>query len=286
MIRRKGDITMAKEKTQQKKKHTGVIAAVILILAIAAVVGYFLFFHNGGVFTDKTKKSDSISTEAETQKPTVLEITPCDKEDEDMMSKSLVGKWYSYTEQGVPFTYTFDKNGTALYQKEGKKPVEFTYTFKDGLLTLVNPKKTYVYQCSKDAVGMMARMQNGQWQYNFNELAKKIPHFSGCVYILDDIMYLGDECLCGSDTIHQSSGESLVGEWVGVVGDVVTFDADGSYNYVNHTSEFKGTYDVDFDKQTLAITINGKTNDHDKDQWGLDGRVLRVGKQYYFRASV
>lgn len=277
---------MAQEKTQQKKKNTGVIVAVILILAIAAVAGYFLFFHNGGVFTDKSKKTDSIATEAETQKPTLMEITPCDKEDEEMMLKSLVGKWYSYTDQGVPYTYTFDKNGTALYQKEGKKDVEFTYTFKDGMLTLVNSKKTYVYQCSKDAVGMMANTQNGKWQYNFNELAKETPNFSGCVYILDDIMYLGDDCLCGEDTIHQSSGDSLIGEWIGVVGDVVTFNVDGSYNYINHATEFNGTYEVDFDKQTLAITINGKTNDHDKDQWGLDGRVLRVGKQYYFRASV
>ena len=75
------------------------------------------------------------------------------------------------------------------------------------------------------------------------------------------------------------------GKWIGVIGDVLDFSDDGTYQYIQNAVEYNGAYRVDFDKLSLDITINGKTNPHDQDQWGLSGRVLHIGKQYYFKLT-
>ena len=263
----------------EKKSGKNTILIIVVLLVIAAAAVYFIFFRNGGLTGGSEKKNNT----AETQKATEFSITPADEEDAALFTDSLVGVWTSYTEEGEPYTYSFEKDGSLHYQQEGKDSKEYTYSFEDGLLTVKDSKRTHVYQLSKDAVGMMARLHNGEWQNDFAIIAEDIPNFGGCVYIADGIMYLGDKCMCKNDALDDFDGKSLEGEWVGVVGDTVDFAADGSYTYIKNADTFKGSYAVDFDKNTLDITINGTTNAHDKDSWGISGRVLHIGKQYYFK---
>lgn len=273
--------------TEKKKllKITGTKTVLLTVmLLIAAVMMQSLLTGCGSDQSDK-KESDSDKKTVETQAATEFTVTPADEEECAAFAKNLVGVWTSYTEQGEPYTYTFNKDGSVQYKQEGKNPKEYTYTFEDGMLTVKNDKTTHVYQCSKDAVDMMARLHNGEWQNNVFLMAEKIPDFGGCVYIEDDILYMADKCMCKESSLNSFDGKSIEGDWVGVIGDTVNFAADGSYTYVKNADTFKGTYTVDFKKYTLDITINGTTNKHDKKTWGISGRVLHIGKQYYFKLS-
>lgn len=262
---------------QSGKKISAVIRSLLVITTVL-----WTLFSVSGCASDSSAKEE---TTVETQAPTEFSVTPADDKDVESFSKNLIGTWLSYTEEGKAYTYTFNKDGSLLFKQDGKDDQKYTYTFEDGLLSVKNSKHTHVYQCSKDAVGMMARLHNGEWQNDFVVMAEKIDNFGGCVYITDDIMYMGEKCLCKDSSIKSFDGKSLEGEWVGVVGDTVSFASDGSYTYVKNADTFNGSYAVDFKKVTLDITIGEKTNHHDKDTWGLDGRILHIGKQYYFKLS-
>ena len=267
-------------KKEQKKKSIAVVV-IVVILAAVAIAAYFLFFNGKGTNKDADNKAKTV----EKQPATEFSVTPCDEEDIALFTKTLEGVWTSYTEEGVAFTYTFNKDGSIRYKKDGADAEDYSYTFKDGLLTVKGGKRPHVYQLSKDAVGMMARMHNGEYQNYFAIYAEKVPNFGGCVYITDDILYLGDICLCKDSSMSRFDGKSIEGDWIGAVGDTVNFASDGSYTYIKNADTYKGTYQADLAKKTLDITISGKTNHHDKDTWGISGRTLHIGKQYYFKLS-
>lgn len=268
---------------EKKNKKSGSRTFIILvfIIALLAVAAYFIFF-----FHPQEKKSDTDQKKAvETQAATEFDVTPADDEDVRLVSDALNGVWASYTDKGVPFTYSFSEDGSVRYKKDGENAVDYTYTFEDGFLTIKNDKKSFVYQCSKDAVGMMARMQYGEWKSAFSEMGEKITDFNGCVYIVDDLMYLGSICLCRDDSIKNFKVTSLEGDWLGAVGDTINFASDGSYTYVQNAEEYHGTYQVDPDKKLLNIVINNHSTDYDEEKWGLDGRVFHIDDQYYFKVS-
>ena len=269
---------------EEKKKFGSakVIISIILILAIAGAAVYFIFFNNKNHNNDQ-KASNSKTTQTEFQID--YTITPCDKEDAELFEKALPGSWSSYNGDGVPFTYIFDEDGSVRYKKDGENAKDFTYSFKDGMLTIKGAEKSFVYQCSKDAVGMMAKMPYGSWQAMFAEIAKTIPDFNGCIYIVDDIMYMGSICLVNDKNLDGYDSKTLEGEWVGVKGDTIRFDADGGYTYVGSGDTYHGTYKVDADEQQLYLTLNGKTTQYSKDKWGLDGRFFHIGNTYYIKLA-
>ena len=266
----------------EKKKGSGrAFFIVLILLALAAIAVYFIFFHH-----PNTKNADDSSKKpAATETATEFTITPCDDEDAKIFADSLVGVWSSYTKKGEPYTYSFDKDGSVRYKKDGENAVDYTYTFKDGLLTIKGAEKSCVYRCSKDAVGMMAKLNYGEWKTLFEKTAEELPGFNGCVYIADDIMYLGTVCLCRDDRLEGFENSTLEGDWIGVSGDTISFAADGSYTYVENAETYYGNYTVDYDKKKLGITLNGKTTDYAGDKWGLDGRVFHIDKQYYFKLA-
>ncbi len=267
---------------EKKKKNNGRIFYIILaVIACLVIAVYFIFFHRPHSKNDTSAASKAPATTAATE----FVITPGDAEDEQLFRKSLIGAWSSYTKDGEAYTYTFDQDGSVRYKKEGENAVDYSYTFKDGLLTIKGGEKDFVYQCSKDAVGMMANLQQGAWKNLFSKTAEKIPGFNGCVYIVDDFMYMGTVCLCRDDRLDGFDLKSIDGDWLGVMGDTIRFDKDGKYTYVNNAEKARGEYVADFDKKTLTITLNGKSTEYDADCWGLNGRVFRIENQYYFKLS-
>lgn len=266
--------------TEIKKSGKKIIAVIQILLVISTAV--CALFIVSGCSSGNSEKDE---TTVETQAPTEFSVTPADDKEIESFSKNVIGTWQSYTEKGKAYTYTFNKDGSLLFKQDGMADQKYTYSFKDGLLTVKNSKHTHVYQCSRDAVGMMARLHNGEWQNDFVTMAEKIDNFGGCVYIEDDIMYMGEKCLCRDSSIKKFDGKSIEGDWVGAVGDTVNFAADGSYTYVKNADKYSGKYAVDFKKYTLDITIGQRSNHHDKDSWGISGRILHIGKQYYFKLS-
>lgn len=267
-------------KQKQKKGGSKVFFAVVILIALAAIAVYFIFFfHPQNASSDNSDKKP-----AATQAATEFVITPCDKEDEAIFTEALPGVWTSYTKDGVPYTYNFKEDGSVRYKKDGENAVDYTYTFKDGLLTIKGSEKNFVYQCSKDAVGMMTKLRNGQWQNLFAETAEEIPDFNGCVYIVDDVMYMGSVCLCRDDSLSGFETTSLEGDWLGAAGDTISFASDGTYTYVCNAEEVNGSYAVDEDKNTLTIKLSKETV-YEKDHWGLDGRVFHIENQYYFKLT-
>ena len=268
----------------EQKKKTGkakVLIGVVIVLALAAGIVYFLFFHRGA----ENNKNDASGDTKETVAATEFVITPCDKEDEELFIKALPGSWSSYTAEGKLYTYTFEEDGSVRYKKDGENAVDFTYTFSDGLLTIKGSDKDFVYQCSKDAVGMMAKLHNGEWQSVFAKAGETIPDFNGCIYIVDDVMYMGSVCLCNDSTLDEYEGTSLEGEWLGVKGDTIKFNADGSYNYVENAESYYGSYVYDEDKHELSLTLGETTTKYTDSMWGLEGRFFNIGMKYYFKLT-
>lgn len=253
-----------------------IIAIVAVILAVVAAAAVIIIMNSRPDQTDKKEKAQK------KQEKEVVTVTPCDAEDEKIFSDSLIGKWSSYTKDGVAFTYSFDKDGTAHYKKDGENAIEYTYTFEDGIFTIKGADKNFAYLCSKDAVGMAANHHYGAIQTMYAEKAEEIPDFNGCVYISDDFMYLGTVCLCKDDKLAGFDNNTIEGDWLGVKGDTVSFSADGSYSYHDDGEEYNGQYSVNSADGALSITLRNKT-DFSKDKWGIDGRVLHIDKQYYFK---
>jgi hypothetical protein len=262
---------------KKKNNRIAVIIVAIIIIAAAAVAVYFILSNQS------QKKSAAKSANTSTESATEYVITSCDEEDEKLFPEAIIGSWSSYTKDGVAYSYSFDKDGGVRYTKDGEDPADYTYTFGDGYLTIKTDKKSFVYQLSPDAAGMMARMKYGEWNRLFAAEAEKTPDFNGCVYIVDDIMYFGSVCLCRSDRLDAGDNDSLVGDWIGASGDTLTFSSDGSYTYVENAEKYNGDYTVDYDSNELTLTLGDTTTKSTEGMWGLNGRVFNIGKQYYFK---
>lgn len=260
-----------------KKSKAKVIVIVLIVLIVAAAAIFAVV-----TFTNRQKQDakKTVPTEAATE----ITITPADKEDSELFLKALPGTWSSYTKEGVAYTYTFEENGTVHYKKNGENAVDYTYVLKDDLLTIKGSQKSFVYQLSKDAVGMMANLHYGQIKNLFAKSEETIRDFNGCVYINDDFLYLGTVCMIRDDKV-KTDDASLEGDWLGVVGDKLTFNANGSYDYLDNSEKYKGKYTVSEDGKQLTLTLSGNTNDYDDTLWGINGRVLHIKNQYYFKLS-
>ena len=245
-----------------------IVAAALFILSLTACGG-----------SGKKEEASSVPTEAATE----YVITPAGSDEIQRFSEALVGSWSSYTKDGVAYTYDFDADGGVRYQKDGEEAENFTYTLENDRLTITTDKKSFVYQCSKDAVDMMAKLHNGEWQQLYANTEKSITDFNGYVYIENDILYLGSVCLCRTDSLKTGDEPSVVGEWLGAAGDKIIFGEDGSYLYIDNATEYNGTYTVDFENQKLTLILADNTTAYTKSMWGLDGRVFHIGKQYYFK---
>lgn len=230
------------------------------------------------------KKDTSKASAPATVAATEFVITACTADEAADFQKNLVGSWSSYNKDGVAYTYIFDDKGGVSYQKDGEDAVAYTYAFEKDYLTIKSDKKSFVYQCSRDAVGMMAKLKDGEWQNAYADVETRVEGFNGCVYIDGDILYLGSVCLCRTDKLN-SENMSVEGEWIGAVGDVIAFNADGSYHYTDHATEYDGSYTVDLKKNELALTLAGKTTNYTKGMWGLAGIVFHIGNQYYFKSK-
>ena len=130
---------MAQKQSEQSKKSVRIVILVILTAITAAAV-FILVYRFGG------NSSKGSRDTAETQAPTEFAITACTEDEAAVFSSALVGEWQSYSDKGVAFTYTFDKDGTVTYREDGKDAEAYTYTFKDGFLNVSNSEKTHVYQ--------------------------------------------------------------------------------------------------------------------------------------------
>lgn len=268
-------------KENNSKKKILVVVAIILVAAIAAAAVIWIFNSNN----DRKNAADDEKKTAATQIASKkISVTPCDEEDAQIFSDSLTGAWSSYTKDGVAFTYTFEDDGTVHYKKDGENAEEYTYTFEDGLFSIKSAEKNFVYQCSKDAVGMMADYDYGAVKNFFAEKEEEIPDFNGCVYIADDFMYLGTVCLCRDDKLGGFDGTTIEGDWLGVSGDTVHFSSDGKYVYRDGGADYNGTYSVDDEKKVLTITLTN-TTEYDKTKWGIEGRVLHIDNRYFFKVS-
>ena len=273
------------DKMKQKAKRKTIIYMVIaLVGSLAIIVGILFYFNIKGEEEVKRLEAAEASAAA-TEAATEFTIVPCTDEEAASLSKGIVGAWSSYNKEGEPYTYSFDKDGKVRYQIHDHDPIDYTYTVKDGYLTIQNDDSKFVYQCSKDAVGMMARLHNGEWQTDFTKIAETVPDFNGCVYIDGDILYLGKVCLCRSDALKDADNAALEGDWVGVIGDTISFKSDGKYEYVENAEKFYGTYTVDNDKQTLTLKLSEEPVVYKKGEWGIDGRVFFIKGRYYFKAS-
>lgn len=263
----------------KKSNSVGKIVVILVIIAVIAVAAVLVVMN-----LNKNQENKGSDKPVATQAATEITITPADQEDSELFLKSLPGTWSSYTKDGVAYTYTFEEDGSVHYKKDGENASDFTYTVEKGIFTIKRSDRSFAYQLSKDAVTMMADLNYGQIKNLFAKTEETIHDFNGCVYIADDVMYMGTVCLFRDKGI-KSDDASLEGEWLGVVGDRLTVNADGTFNYINNAEKTKGELSVGDDGKTLIHKLGDKSTEFDETEWGIKGNVLHIQKQYYFKLS-
>jgi len=101
--------------------------------------------------------------------------------------------------------------------------------------------------------------------------------FRLCALLLSVVMLLGTLCGCSYEAMllasnnTEQSAKDLVGEWIDLENDTVTFNADGSCNY--YYGEFYESYD--FDGKTLTLVSDGT-------EYTLDARLYGENFVFYF----
>ena len=151
--------------------------------------------------------------------------------------------------------------------------------------TLTNDEKTQVYIWDEQAVTFMCDHPYGEMNTLMVEKMKENKDFKGYMYVDGDFLYVGKLCLCRSERLEGFDDGSLVGEWVGAAGDKLSFDSDGGYYYKDSGYEYNGTYELNEEDSELTLILGGEGTVLEGPQWGVNGRVLNIQDQYYFRAS-
>ena len=258
------------------KAHLRVAAAVLLILPVLLL---------GACSSDPEPQSVTPDESAPTAAPT----SPDPTLDEAMLrgekadAALFTGSWVSYP-NGNKITYTFDDDGCAIFLNDEGEGSEYHFEIEDDRIVMTSGEKRRVYIWSPRAVTFIADYQYGE-AANITELIREqIRDFGGYMYVRDDYLYIGRLCMCLKERLESDDDDSIVGSWAGADGDTVTFTADGGYHYRDQGLDYDGTYEIDRDADRLILSLPG-TDDSvlTGSAWSVKGRLLRLGKHYYFR---
>lgn len=254
------------------------LCAVLLILTLAVLL-------LGGCSSDEASSAATPDESAPASAPAAQDPTIDDKmlHGETADAGLFIGSWVSYP-KGNKVTYTFDDDGCAIFLNAEGNGSEYHYEVEGDRIIMTSGEKRRIYIWSERALTFLADNQYGEISHLTALIREKIEDFSGYMYVKDDYLYLGMLCMCRTEQMSGFDDDSLVGNWTGADGDRVTFTADGAYSYIEYGIEYNGTYSIDEENDRLILSLPG-TDDSVLTgvQWGVGGRVLHLGKHYYYR---
>ena len=198
-------------------------------------------------------------------------------------SDRIEGEWKSYVND-KEITYTFS-GGHAVFADDSGTATEYDYTISGSDIVFKNSNKEKHYKWTADAVIFLSSHQYGEVQKLLSIERAEDKNFSGYMYVDGDFLYIGMICMCRAERMTGYTDDSIEGDWIGAAGDKVSFNSDGSYYYKDYGQEYNGTYSVDKDESKLILTLGDDSTVYHDAQWGINGRVLNIEKQYYFRDS-
>lgn len=196
-------------------------------------------------------------------------------------SVDFEGSWISYY-KGLTVTYSYD-NGTAVFSDSAGNESTNTYNVNGNSVIFTGEEKVRVYEWSPVAVNFLADHQYGEIRQIVSQRAQEVENFNGYMYTDGDFLYVGMLCMCNSEKLSGYDNPTLGGEWLGASGDIIEFKANGGYSYREFGTNYDGEYSIDSDTGALVTVVEDKSATVEADEWGINGRVLNIKDQYYFR---
>ena len=190
--------------------------------------------------------------------------------------------WKTYL-NGEEMTFVCDGAKATFADSDGCETVN-DYTIDGNTVTFNDGEHTQVYIWSGEASSFIADHEYGESQQIIANKAEEIENFKGYMTVDGDFLYLGSMCMCRESAMEGYTDTSPVGEWTGAAGDKLTITADGGYHYIDCGLTYDGSYSIDKDGR-LNLKLGEDTITLDTDNWGIEGRVLQMSSQYYFRSE-
>ena len=195
----------------------------------------------------------------------------------------ITGDWITYSE-GELCSYSCDGSKATFIDGHGHETV-YDCSFGDKTVTFSNDDDTRVYIWSREASTYVADHEYGEYQKLIAEKSEEIEHFSGYMTVDGDFLYMGAMCFCRESKLSGYTDASLAGEWIGAAGDKLSMSSDGGYHYVNYGLTYDGKYRVDDESGQLILTLEGEDIVLNPENWGINGRVMHMSAQFYYRAE-